>query len=599
MNTPGASSERPKWALFLLKTWLRLAEIIRPTETQVTLFWAGVIGFFGALACVLFRYATEAVHELITGFHLGHVATMRQLPGWQRLLIPAIGGVMAGFTLRYASRFVSSSRKSSTDYMEAIALGNGVLSARVSLVKSLSALFSVSTGASIGREGPLVQLSSMIASLIGRVRRIPTVHLRLLVACGAAAGIASAYNAPIAGALFVAEIILRTVAMESFGPLVFSSVVSTLTTRHFLGVAPLYEVATPPLGLISAGEMIPYLALGVVAGVAAPAFLRLLRVSERLFSSLPWPLWARLGLGGAVVGLLAIFYPEVCGNGYSVVNAVLQQHYVWGALAVVLVFKVVATAATFGSGAVGGVFTPTLFIGACLGSLLAGVFGPFWGEGGLPVSDFTLVGMGAFLAATTHAPLMAIIMLFEMTLDYQMILPLMIACVVAHYVSRSIQPQSIYAHALKEKGAGLFRRQLAQMPISVLMRRNPVQVREDAPFSEVAERFVAHHFNHLYVVDEQGRFRGVVSLHDVKGHLNDPHLARLLIAHDLLRPDFPRLRPEGSFIEALQAFTGHPGERLPVVAAGDGRLLGSVSKGDLMLALAQTDAEGDTARTGD
>src|SRR5581483_3449174 len=211
------------------------------------------------------------------------------------------------------------------------------------------------------------QLSCVLASITGRLRNWSTPRLRLLVGCGAAAGIASAYNAPIAGALFVAEIVLGSLAMEIFGPLVFASVVATLTVRGFLGGNPLYEI--PPFQLNSTWEIVPHFFLGVLAGFVAPWFLWLLRWSERLFARVPAPVYVRLALGGLAVGLLAVMRPEVCGNGYSAVNAILRGDWVWQSLAVILVFKMIATAATFGSGAVGGVFTPTLFVGSSLGYL--------------------------------------------------------------------------------------------------------------------------------------------------------------------------------------------------------------------------------------
>src|ERR1700677_1295132 len=223
------SSENPGiksgWLFKLLKLRVWIFDHVQPSELQVTLFWAGIIGFTGGVSSVLFRKLSNVVHWLFTQQHAGTVESFEHLAWWQRLLVPAAGGALAGFVLYLGTRL--STQKHSTDYMEAIVLRDGVVPARLSLVKSLSAMFTISSGGSIGREGPIVQLSAMLASLIGRLRKMPTLQLRLLVACGAAAGIASAYNAPIAGAMFVAEIVLCSVSMESFGPLVFSSVIAT------------------------------------------------------------------------------------------------------------------------------------------------------------------------------------------------------------------------------------------------------------------------------------------------------------------------------------------------------------------------------------
>jgi CIC family chloride channel protein len=504
------------------------------------------------------------------------------LPPLLRLLIPALGGLIAGAILQFGARF--RSRIPTTDYMEAVVLGDGKISTRRTFAKSLSALFSIASGGSIGREGPLVQISSVIASGLGRLQHWSTPRLRLLVGCGAAAGIASAYNAPIAGAIFVAEIVLGSMAMEMLGPLIFSSVVATLTVQGFLGNGPLYEI--PPFQLNRNWEILPYLMLGLVAGLVAPWFIRLLRTTEEWVGGLAAPVYLKMFVGGLIVGAFAIWHPEVCGNGYSTVSGILRGQWLWQTLAVIFIFKILATTATFGSGAVGGVFTPTLFIGASLGFL--------FGTGAqhllprLPVnpSAFALVGMGAFLAAASHAPIMAIVMIFEMTLDYQIILPLMLACVVGYYTSVSIEKRSIYAEALKRKGAGDYRKQLAELHVRDLMKPKPLTVAPTAGFAEIGEKFIATRFNYLYVTD-RGRFVGAISLHDIKNFLNTPELATVVIARDILHESFPAVRPDASLTEALERFSHHDGERLPVISDANGQaLIGSVSKTDVILALA-------------
>src|SRR6201984_1894350 len=304
--------------LLLLKVWL--GEHFRLSERQVTLFWAAAIGFFGALAAESFRKATEFLQFLGTGHLSSIVTSFEDLPLWQRFLVPTVGGLLAGLTLFFGNRLISSVRqKSTTDYMEAVVVGNGKISFRASLVKTISALFSISSGESIGREGPLVQLSSLLASLAGQVRRCRDPQKRHMVACGAAAGIASAYNAPIAGAFFVAEIILGTVVVESLGPLILASVVATFTAQLLHGGGPIYR--SPGFNLHTYWELIPLSLVGVVAGLLAPLYLRFLRAVERLFAKLVMPVPAKLGLGGAVVGLLAMFYPQVCGNGQGLVTS--------------------------------------------------------------------------------------------------------------------------------------------------------------------------------------------------------------------------------------------------------------------------------------
>ena len=348
-------------AKLLLERWLRLLrwrvwiqEKLQPTEWQVTLLWAALVGGLGALVSLIFKGLAEGVHDLLSGSNAGVVESMRQLPWWGVLALPAAGGLLAGLVLLLGRRIARG--QSSTDYMEAIVIGSGHVPIRSSLVKSAAALFSIGSGGSIGREGPMVQLSAVIASFIGRWRQFTPPQLRLLVACGAAAGIASAYNAPIAGSFFVAEIILGTIAMESLGPLAVAAIAAALTVRGLTSEAQLYKV--PAFKLNSAWEILPYVALGLIAGVAAPWFLRSLKAAEKIFVATKLPLIARLTLGGLVVGALAIKVPEVCGNGYSVVVDILNGHVAWAALAVIFACKWLATAASFGSGAPGGVFTP-------------------------------------------------------------------------------------------------------------------------------------------------------------------------------------------------------------------------------------------------
>ncbi len=575
-------------ALLRIRVWL--AEHFRPTDNQVSVFWAGLIGFGCALCTIGFRALTRNLQYLFTQSSGSAVRAFAELPPWQCVLVPIVGGLIAGLVIYLGGR-IFRRPGTTTDYMEAVLLGDGRISFRDSIVKCTSALFSISSGASIGREGPLVQLSVLLASLCGRFGKWPAPRRRLLVACGAAAGIASAYNAPLSGALFVAEILLGSLAMESFGPLVFASVVSTLTLRQILGPRPIYDM--PALSTIPTWEVFPAAVIGLVCGLAAPIFLKLLRASQAGFARLPLPTVLKPALGGLVVGVLALQHPEICGNGENVVSAILKGGFLWKALATVLIFKLIATSATFGSGAVGGVFTPTLFVGASVGALLHLAFTPFFPAFAEHGVRFALVGMGAFLAATTHAPMMAIIIVFELTLDHQVMLPLMPACVIAYYTAREIDHRSIYSESLEAREDQPYERRLDKLRVGDLMKANPATVLLSAPFEEIAATFLTQRFNYLYVTDREHRFQGVISLHDIKSFLNEPDLARLVIADEVRREEFPTVTPDAPLPWALEQFTRHEGERLPVVSAdGSNELLGSISKTDIILALADRKQSG-------
>jgi len=429
----------------------------------------------------------------------------------------------------------------------------------------------------------MVQLAAMMGSFVGRWQRFAPPQLRLIVACGAAAGIASAYNAPIAGSFFVAEIILGSIAMESLGPLAVSAVVATLTIRVLTAAHVLYRV--PAFQLNSPWEMGPYVVLGLVAGTLAPWFLKSLRQAESFFVGLRLPLVARLALGGLAVGAMAVSVPEVAGNGYSVVVKILNGGLLWRVMLGIFACKWLATMASFGSGAPGGVFTPSLFMGASAGYLFGAAVHAVWPEAAQDPRAFALVGMGAFLSAATHAPVMAVIMLFEMTLSYDIILPLMLCSVIAYYTAKGIVGSSLYSESLKRKSqSGDTVAPFDESRVANLARANPQTVLETARFAEIARTFLEVRVNNLYVVNPAGHYVGVVSLHDIKPYLSEPELAELVIARDILHEDFPSVTPEQPLAEALGKFLDIEAERLPVVDR-NGVLRGSLAKSDLLLAL--------------
>jgi len=532
----------------ILKLWL--IEKFRFGERQVTVVWAAVIGILGALVTECFRRATDLLHFLFTGSEATIITSFERLPLWQRFLVPVIGAVLAGLTLWIGNRLIANVRqKSTTDYMEAVVVGNGIISLRASLVKTISALFSISTGASIGREGPLIQLSSLVASLVGRLRNCPIPQRRHLVACGAAAGMASAYNAPIAGSFFVAEIVLGTVVVESLGPLILASVTATFLSWAFNGESPLYQ--SPTLGLPTRWEIVPLCAIGIFLGLLAPLYLRIMRQTERVFSKLALPIPVKLGLGGAVVGLLAMFYPEVCGNGKGLVTSFFHQNWDFYTVLILVIVKLIATSVTFGSGAVGGVFTPTLFFGSAIGVLYGQAVLYFAPQLQPDPNMYGLMGMGSFLAATTGAPLMAILMVFELTLSYAIVPFLMVACVLGYYCSSFFERRFMYGESLERKVAAFFNSQLAEVNLVDLIKRDPLTLPQNATFAQIAQTFVQHRFQHIYIVDGQRKLLGAVSLQDVKAFLDRPELETVVIAGDIMDENFPSISPLHSIGDAL------------------------------------------------
>ncbi|NUT59727.1 ClcB-like voltage-gated chloride channel protein [Herbaspirillum sp. C9C3] len=572
-----------------IKSRLRVLNACRVSENHSMLLWGALAGFVGALATIAFRECIALLQIWLTGHDGSFVDIAKSLSWPVRLLLPACGGVVAGLFLVWAKRTPAGN---GGDYMEAVAIGDGAIPVRNTLLRSISSLASIASGGSIGREGPMVQLSALCASLMGKFSHFPSSRLRLLVACGAAAGITSAYNAPIAGAFFITEIVLGSLVMESFGPVVVASVVANITMRELPGYRASYQM--PYFPEIGGWEVLLFLVLGVLAGILAPQFLRVLELGKQGFARFRLPLPVRLGVGGLLVGLISVEVPEVWGNGYSLVNSLLHTTWLWQAVLVVLVVKVLATAITVGSGAVGGIFTPTLFVGAAVGYLFgdaAQALLPF--HMSQPFA-YAMVGMGAFLAAASYAPLMAILMIFEMTLSYQVVLPLMLSCVVAYVVARSVDGRSMYEITLKRHHDNEERLRLRGTQMSELIRPAETVLPETASLQELSALFLKYPVKYVYIVDAQERYQGVVALQDITSWLLDKKEATGRVARDFLRPHFlHEVTPDMSLGEALQLFLDHQGERLPVIAsADDPRLLGVVFKTSLLDAYFRLDRAG-------
>ena len=545
-------------------------------------FWAALVGLCGAFSSVAFREALKHLEAFLLHYDGPLESAATTLPWWGRLIMPTAGGLIAGSILLFGQKWSTAGK--SADFMEAVVLGNGVIRVRATVVKSLSSLVTISSGGSIGREGPMVQLASMLGSMLGRAGKFSPARLRLLVACGAAAGIACAYNAPLTGAFFVAEIVLGSIAMESIGPLIVSSVVATVVAEQFLGAQPVYRM--PDFGAVPNWQLVAHALLGVVAGLCAPLFLLLLHGGESLFARTRLPVPLKLGLGGLIVGAISIGEPRVWGNGYGVVENVLNNPWTWQALMLILVLKVTATVATTGSGAVGGVFTPTLFCGAVLGALYGEIMRAILPGAQISVGSFAVVGMGCFLAGMTRAPIMSILIMFEMTRDDATIMPLMLACTSAFYVARGLSPESVYSRQLHRNHVH------AETPIFFLhvrdlMKKNPLCVLETSSFAQIAKVLAANTFKHLYVVDPNRRFLGAIALQDLKPFLHETDLPQVVIALDLMHDDVPVLTSDASLKESLEVFARHDGERLPVLDnQQDRRLVGSLAKTDVLLTLA-------------
>ena len=577
------------WARRHWRTGLRLRGQVRFNEEALHVVLAGVVGVIGALVNLGFHRAIDLVELVFVG-RVGDPADLAAAATyWQRLLIPTAGGLVAGWVLYFGLRLVG--KQGSTDLLEVVVASDGRLPFRTGVIKAVASLISIGSGASIGREGAITQLAAMVASKWGQLAGWPPYRLRLLVACGAASGIAAAYNAPIAGAVFAALIVLGNFSMHLFAPVVFASVIASVMSRSFFGLKPWYVV--PPHEFTSLGKLPGFVVVGLVTGVLGALFLRALAAGAAAFKQLALPLYTRVMLGGLAVGLLAMPVPGVWGNGAGVTNQLLQgeyRMYLSPVLYLGLLFaaKFLATTAAVGSGAVGGVFTPTLFLGATAGCMFGTMLHQLgWGLE-LPVSVFGVVGMGGMLAATTRSPLLAMIMVYEISLNYSLMPPLMLACVVSSLVSRRFHAESIYSQPLRDKGLLVNRERLqggaaTGQTVGDLLRPPVPPLRDTDTLREIAGRFLTNSNNFLPVVNADGQLLGLVALQDLKEYLNAGSELAAVIAYDVMRPVPVRVTPDQSLLEVLPALLGSEQRQVPVVnTLGDNRLIGSVNRSEVL-----------------
>jgi len=560
----------------ILAARIRLSKSLGYVGKDGMLLWAAFVGVIGGISSVAFRKADEGLKWLLTGHSQDIVTISKTLTPEMRILIPTVGGVLAGLALVAGSKFFRGMR--SQDYLEVIRLGDGVISFRPTLARLLSSLLSISSGASIGREGGMVQLSALMASAMGRFFIFSRPKLRLIVACGGAAGIASAYNAPLAGALFVAEIVLQSLAIEALGPLIVASLAAALTARHWVGAGAIF--ALPETNTPANFELLPLLGLGIISGVMTPLILNVVDQTKKGFQALRLPIPLSLGLGGFLLGLISLKAPEVWGNGSALVYSLLTQSPTLDFVLLMLAMKLLATLVSVGSGAVGGIFTPTLFIGATVGWLYSYQLQAWFPGLSIDSVTYAALGMGAFLSGASHAPVMAILMIFEMTLDAKLVLPLILVAMTARYLSATIRPSSVYTQSLGEVRARLpYLMQVTDLQVSPAF-----VVNEEVSSERVSEIFCFSTTQQIWVVDAKGCYLGAISLQNMKQFLGDSNLKHLSAALVFMEDDIPMVTPDTALTDALAIFGKTSTERLPVVGA-DRKLLGEITKTDVLLTL--------------
>ena len=544
---------------------------------------AVVVGVAAGFGAVGFRYLINFFQTLAYGGENDLLELVVNLPWYYRVAVPAIGGLIVGPLVYFFAR--EAKGHGVPEVMEAVALKGGVIRKRVVVIKSLASAISISTGGSVGREGPIVQIGSAIGSVLGQFMKLSPDRMRTMVGCGAAAGIAATFNAPIAGSMFALEVILGDFGLATFSPIVICSVVATAISRAFLGDIPAFIV--PAYELVSAWELPMYLVLGIFCAAVGVTFTKTLYRIEDLFDEIKFPEYLKGIIGGLILGVASLLFPQILGVGYGAIDMALMQKTAWWLLLVLVLVKILATSITIGSGGSGGIFAPSLFLGAMAGGFFGFVVHQLFPNITASPAAYSIVGMGAVVSATTHGPLAAILILFEMTGDYKIILPLMLACIIATIASGQFLKDSIYTLKLARRGVDIKEGKevnvLKSMFVKDVMNPNVETIPEALPLGQIAEKISKSKFNSFPVLNPQNELIGILSFNDYNEAIFDEHLKDLVVARDLATTDLVTISMEENLWTALEKISAKDFAVLPVVSGQvSNKLEGVISRRDII-----------------
>jgi CIC family chloride channel protein len=575
--------------LHLARTRARRLQVALGVRSSGLLVLGLLVGAGAGLGAVGFRELIRLFTEVFSG-HADYSDAGHAPNHWAPwlgagfvVLAPAVAGLLYGPLVH---RFAPEARGHGVpEVMLAVAERGGRIPAKVALVKSLASALTIGSGGSVGREGPIVQIGSALGSSLGRALRVPESRLRLLVASGAAAGISATFNTPIAGVVFALELIVQDFQAESFGVVVVSSVTADAIGRAAFGTTPFLHLptftATHPL------EYLVFALLGLLAGAGGVLFAKVLYAIEDV-CDWGWrgPEWLRPGVGGLLLGLLLLALPQMYGVGYPVLQNGVDGKYALGMLLVLLVGKVLATSLTIGIGGSGGVFAPSLFCGAMLGEAVGIVAHHVAPHEVGPPGAFALIGMAAFFAGSARAPITAVLILFELTGEYTVILPLMLAVVLATAVSRKLSADTIYTLKLTRRGIALSapgtpRGVLKSSRVAGCMSALPPVVAQDAPLHELLPLLAESPVVLLAAPDQT--FSGVVTGHAVAQAWTEPDRDRLR-AHDLAS-EVRSVPLDTSLHAALEALVHDDGTGI-AVADNNGDVVGWLDHRAILVGLA-------------
>ncbi|MBI3953431.1 MAG: chloride channel protein [Chloroflexi bacterium] len=568
--------------------WLR-------SEFALSIGLAVGVGALAGLGAVGLIYLIRGFEKLFFDVGGDLLGFMGRYHRYHVVLLPALGGLLVGLLLRYLGK--GTRGQGVPEVMKAIATQGGRIGRRAAAVRAVAAALTLGSGGSAGREGPVVHLGSTLGSTVGQWLRLPEPLVKTLVAAGAAGGISATFNAPIAGVFFAVEVVLGSFALRSFSLVVLSSVVASVISHSFFGDFPAFPV--PQYELVSGWEVPLYIGLGLVAAPVALAFVLCLYRAEGLFAG--WkrlPGWSRPALGGLAVGFIGLYSVDLLGTGHGGIARALEGQMALLALLALIPLKVLATSLTLGSGGVGGIFMPSLFIGAALGGAYGTAVHRFLPDITAPPGAYALAGMAAVFAAAARAPLTSILVLFEMSRSYSMILPLMTAAVIATVLASRLYRESIYTLQLKREGVDMQRPEGLGAASDILVQDAMTvgfpTVSPQTSVPDLITRFARTGHHGFPVVDDRGVLVGMVTLLDVQEVVASDRSA--LTVDDICTKRVVVARPDQSLREVLAQLGAKEVGRIPVVDPQTGRVLGVLRRSDIIGALSRAEA-GQAARS--
>jgi len=537
----------------------------------------GVMAGYGAL---FLRLGIEEMSVLWTD-HRSWSDAMSEIPWYIYLIAPVAGGLVVGWIntkiLNYDQARVIPG------VIEALTERGGRISFRKAAGEAASSIIAIGSGASMGREAPTVALGAALASMLGQRLGLTEKQLRTLLGCGIAAGIAASFNAPIAGVLFALEVILADYAIATFTPIVLAAVMATIITRAELGNYPVFTI--PEFELVSGWEIPAYIGLGIFCGLIAAFIVKALPVARSIFEeNVSNPLF-RPAVAGFILGCVALFLPEIMSIGYGIVDSILLEQILVDSLgwimpitvflAVLLIAKVLTSVMCSAGGFGGGMIGPSLFIGATAGALFGYIGHGIFPEYSESFGAYALVGCGALLAATIQAPMSTILMIFELSGDYHIMVPLMAACVVAALVKRAFGPDSVITESLEAKGIEtgwvLERSWMRAVPIKKIPWRTIPAVSGSARLEELKRVYVSSGKGCVQVVDDNELMIGIVTFEDLKEWLLDSALDQVVVAEEVANKNVLCIRDTDSLLDAIRILDRESFEQMPVVSAKEPR----------------------------